>query len=265
MNENEDVYVPDIPEGEEGISGDHLDDVEDVEATLLKTEWVEEAEQIPLDSLSDGEKIVILKCREKMTLTDAEQEQLQNILGRFRPAIREIKPAEVLENVESNEGLISDIDTFLDVSDKFNEVQELRFPVQMGDTTVTLWFDVHPIMDSTAVLDLGRLSLFQDFTQDEFLLYSKKHNGEALTREEEAITKHLEDKLTRLSEVKQKQIILEFLAMQLTFHGHDNTYEEMKNALEHIPFAYITVLFYRVQQMTGVNNVQVEESFQEAD
>ena len=77
------------------------------------------------------------------------------------------------------------------------------------------------------------------------------------------IAKNMEEKLNRLSQDKAKEMILEFLSMQLTFHGQDNTYDEMKTALTRIPLAYLITLFYQVQNMTGVTDVKVENVFQE--
>ena len=256
-------YIPTIPEGEEGVEGDHLDEVDDIKQTLLVTEWPEEAEQIPLDVLTLEEQVILLKCRNKAPLNDDELEQLEQILAKYRPAIRKIKPEEVIETVTENQGLVNDINEFLNISEHFTDVQELKFPFTINNQSFTLHLDVHPLLDSTAILDLGKLSMFSDFTTDEFILLSKKNRGEPLTREEEAITRHMNEKLNKLSEDKVKDMLLEFLSMQLTFHGQENTYDEMKTALSRLPLAYITALFYQVQNMTGVTDVKVDEVFQE--
>lgn len=265
INENEEFeeYVPEIPAGEEGIPGDHLDEVDDIEQLLLSTDWVDEAKNIPLDALNQQEQLLILKCINKEQFTDDEQEQLQQILAQYRPAIRKVKPDEILENAKANQNLVTDINEFLDISENFNKVQELKFPLNINGNEALLYFDVHPVLDSTAILDMNKLTIFQDFTQDEFITMSKQKRGENLTREERLIAKNMEEKLNRLSQDKAKEMILEFLSMQLTFHGQDNTYDEMKTALTRIPLAYLITLFYQVQNMTGVTDVKVENVFQE--
>ena len=265
INENEEFkeYALEIPAGEEGIPGDHLDEVDDLEEILLSTEWVDEAKNIPLDALNTEEQLLILKCINKEQFTDDEQEQLQQILAQYRPAIRKVKPDEILENAKANQKLVTDINEFLDISENFNKVQELKFPINVNGNEALLYFDVHPVLDSTAILDMNKLTIFQDFTQDEFITMSKQKRGENLTREEMLIAKNMEEKLNRLSQDKAKEMILEFLSMQLTFHGQDNTYDEMKTALTRIPLAYLITLFYQVQNMTGVTDVKVENVFQE--
>ena len=265
INENEEFeeYALEIPAGEEGIPGDHLDEVDDLEEILLSTEWIDEAKNIPLDALNQQEQLLILKCINKEQFTDDEQEQLQQILAQYRPAIRKVKPDEILENAKANQKLVTDINEFLDISENFNKVQELKFPINVNGNEALLYFDVHPVLDSTAILDMNKLTIFQDFTQDEFITMSKQKRGENLTREEMLIAKNMEEKLNRLSQDKAKEMILEFLSMQLTFHGQDNTYDEMKTALTRIPLAYLITLFYQVQNMTGVTDVKVENVFQE--
>ena len=128
---------------------------------------------------------------------------------------------------------------------------------------MTLQFDVHPLLDSTAVLDLNKLALFKDLTQDELLIFGKGQRGETLTREEKIIQEEVDRKLANITEENKKAIITEFLAMTLTFRDKNNTYEEMIQVFQKLPLAILTVLFYRVQQMTGVTDARTEVVFPE--
>ena len=67
--------MPIIPEGEEGTPGDTLEDVTSIEEELLKTDWVTEAKQIPLDMVTDEQKRILIKCINKYPMNTVEQEQ----------------------------------------------------------------------------------------------------------------------------------------------------------------------------------------------
>lgn len=248
---------------EERADMELMADTSDVEEFVRESDWIIEAQQIPLDKCTPQEQLVLVKCINKEELTPEEQDLLQRVLQQYRPAIQEIKPAEQIENAEHNQQIVDDLNEFLELSESFEQIQPLDFTFSIGGREMTLQFDVHPLLDSTAVLDLNKLALFKDLTQDELLIFGKGQRGETLTREERIIQEEVDRKLANITEENKKAIITEFLAMTLTFRDKQNTYEEMIQVFQKLPLAILTVLFYRVQQMTGVTDARTEVVFPE--
>ena len=66
-----------------------------VEQELLKTQFPLECEEIPLESLNKDERIVVIKCMDRLPLTDDEFTLLKATLERFRGPITKYRPTEI--------------------------------------------------------------------------------------------------------------------------------------------------------------------------
>lgn len=257
---------------ENELSPEELEDIQDlldtsdIEAELMGSDWKEEAEQIPLEALERAEQLVVLKCINEEELTKEETETLQRVLAQYRPAIQKIKPQEQLQNYQDNILLIEDEKTFLELEDDFNKIQVIPFTFYIGDKQVRMKFDLYPITDSTKITDITEnLSMFQDFTEDELVTYNKMQNDEQLTREEILIRARVQQKINKATIENTKQTVVEYLAMQLKFHGKDTSNEAMKKVLGHVPNAYLNALFDEVQRRNHLNDINTDAVFQTFD
>ena len=243
---------------EEGVTieeGNTLDDIKSIEEELLLTDWLEEARQIPLDMVTPLEKHYLTKYLDKeVVLDDEEKEILTSILEKYRPALQKVQPGEVLENLEGNTRIVEDEKAFLEYCDEFDQ----------GSNCYRMKFDLYPLTDSEAITSIGaNLAMFKDFTDEELQTYNKIQNGDNLTREEIIIRAGLEQKIQQATQKNQRQTIVEFLTLQLKFHNKDSSPEAMRKVFQHMPFAYLALLFQEVQNRSHLSDTRLENVFQD--
>lgn len=235
-----------------------------IQKELLKKEWIIEARQIPKEALNLGDATIIDKTIKQETLTQDELTRLKELLDQYRPALTKLQPEDTMENLKDNIEIVEDEKEFLRLVSEYDTIQTLHFNYPVRDKTLHVIFDVYPITDSSAITNVTEnLSFFRDLSDKEMDVYNKTQEGKQLTREELIIQSELNKKIQKATQENQKEIMIEFLAMQLKFHGKDTSYEEMKQALGHITLGYLALLFQRVQEMSNLGNVQVDKVFQE--
>lgn len=256
--------MPVIPEGEEGTPGDTLDDTTSITEELYQTTWKDEAKAIPLELVTPHEQQIITTYLQDKPITPQQQEELEKILSRYRPAIQKLDPKGTMENLEHNIQLVEDEKAFLELVDEYDEVQVIPFTFYQGDREVRMKFDLYPLLDSDVITSItDNLSLFRDMTDQELTTYNKIQNGEQLTREEIIIRAGLEQKIKKATQENQKQTLVEYLSLQLKFHGRDSSAEDMKQVFQHIPLAYLALLFQEVQQRNHLDDIRLDNVFQE--
>lgn len=239
--------------------GDTSEDISSVERELSLTTWKKEAEQIPLGRVTPPERECLIKCIQEQPMTSEETEHLEKILARYRPAITKYKPEETLHNYDQNVQLLSAFDEFMEMTDKQNDIQTLEFAFPLRGKTIKVLFDVYPVVDSQAIMDINNnLELFQDFTQDEMLIYSKDQRDEQMTREELQVLEMINDKLNKKIMQQAIPIATEFLAMQLKFHGEDTSVDDMKTALRRMPVQSLMTLFDTVEKLLHLDEDSLE-------
>ena len=238
--------------------------IEEVENDLLQSEGLEEAKLIPLDKISEEEAFLIRRYLDGVELTDIERDKVKEILTRFRPALHKYNPDEMVKNITKNEDIILSEKEFLEMEDTYDDVVTIPFSYPRGNRIIRMHFDVYPITDSQAVLDIqNNLSMFQDLTEKEANVYQKMQTDEVLSREEQIIKASVEEKINDATRTNTKQIIVEFLSMQCKFAGCDSRYEDMREVFNRIPLLYLALLFQKVQEISKLGNVDTEQVFQE--
>lgn len=240
--------------------------VEEIEEELLTSgKWKEEAGQIPLDKVTPHEAYILSSYLHD-ELKPEDEKELKQILEQYRPAILKYQPTETLETAEENIQLIEDEKTFLRYADQFDTVVTIPFTCYIGQREVRMKFDLYPLTDSESITDItSNLSMFRDFTDDELLIYNKTRNGEHLTREEMIISQNLEHKLQKITKENEKEIVIEYLSIQLKFHNKNTTTEAMREVLGRINTAYLYLLFQEVQKRNHLADLDLENVFQEFD
>lgn len=255
------TFIP--PEGMVITEGDTLEDTTDIVETLLTTEWVEEARQVPREDLQPLELAIIDKCINGEEFTQLEKDLLQQILARYRQAIREQKPDETIQQLEENMQLVNDEKELIRLYEEFQEEQSLLVNLTIGQRKVLVKLFITPINNSKAVLDINQnLGIYSDLTEKEARVYEEYNQGQAMTREDEILALNVKKRVDKIMEREQDRIVIEFLAMQ-TKLNNNSTYESMKEFWEHVPVLERTLIFSRVQEMTNLNDVNIERLFPE--
>ena len=256
-----------IREQEGGYTeGDTLEDTSSIEEELIDSEWVTEAEQIPLDLVTALEREYLLKCINHQIVSDEDKEVLGDILAKYRPAIQKLEPQKIIENVENNQTFIEDEKAFLQLVDESDEIQVIPFTYTHNGKVMKMKFDVYPIENSKSIQDITEnLSMFKDLTEEELIVQNKVEHGEKLTREELIIRAGIDQKIKVATYVNSRETAIEFLALQLKFHGKDSSIETMRNVFSTMNNRYLGLLFDEVQRLSHIHDVNAEEVFQPFD
>lgn len=244
--------------------GNTINETKSIQNLLLQEEWVEEAKQIPQIELTTIERSILRKCINHEPMPDNEINILEKVLSKYRPAIQKIQPAEKIERIQQNKDIVTNEKEFLQLVEESNTIQTLPFNYPIGDKTIHVLFDVYPINNSNAILDIAsNLSFFKDLTDKEKEVYSKIQNKQKLTPEEQIIQNDLTQKIEQIAQENTEQTIIEFLSMVLKFHQQDTDPEAMKQVLSKIDLSYLTLLFNKVQEMCHIGDVNTDEVFRE--
>lgn len=257
--------VEDYKIAEEEI--DEEEDVKTIERMLLTTEWVEEAEEIPLEEVGREEQLLLLKCINREEFTDEEIDKLEDVLGRFREATRKLKPKETIQNVEKNIQITEDMNTILERMEQAKQTQTLEFNYPLGDNeSMKVLLLVNNEIDASTIDDLNEnLGLFEDLTQDELKTYSQYSHNEKMTREEKAVARKIEEKIAKMGQTHIDDVrttAIQFLTKQTTIATDPTcTPMQMKTFYEKMTLGPLLALFERVQGMVGLSHVDRDELF----
>lgn len=245
------------------------EDLYEVKRFLSKKEWILDSKEIPTGDLTLAEQMLIEKLQNKEPLTDDELDQVEEILGRYRSAMNELKPTETLENVEKNIIYVQDEKTLLKLLDEEEEIETVTMYYPLNkDKEVKIQIDIKPLKDSQAILDLqSNLSMFTDttITQEENTIYQRSIRGEELTPEEQQMAQMVAEKVNEQTSGHEMEIVYQFLSYQTTLHGQDNTPEQMRQLYEKMDFMYVIQLFNEVQGKINLSNVDVDRVFRQSD
>ena len=259
-----------IPTGEEGVTEtfeESINNIERISQELLETEYYEQAKILNKLDIPHSEATLISKYLEVYPnmhlLSDEEVEQVVEVISSYVPSIRKHKPQEMLHNYEENTQTINAYEQFMQLTDKSNQITTIPFSYTMGKQTIDTEFDVYPITDNQAVLDIStELELFKDFTEKEMLIYNKNQQGNNLSREEQIILNSVNKRIQEKTIQQSIPIITEFLSIQLQFKGCNVSRDEMRTALRRIPIKDLLRLYEEVEKILGLDNVTEVEVFQ---
>ena len=246
--------------------GNTLEETESIQQVLENGEWKDEALQIPLEYLKEADKKIVEDYLQGKAQTVEDINRLQELLAKYRPAIQKIQPKQTIQNLNDNQQLVNDENEFLRLVDEYDTIQTIYFNYPLGDKILPMKFDVYPITDSQAILNItDNLTFFKDLNDEEMNVYSKIQNHQKLSHEETLIQHSLNKKIEKATQENQKETIVEFLSMQLKFHGKDSSYESMKQVFNRMQIAYLALLFQRVQEMNHLGDMDVERLFHKFD
>ena len=240
------------------------DGVQGAKHILYQTTWKTEALQIPLEDLTDNlERQLVAKCINGDPVNDDELTILEDVLQRYRKAIQEQQPLETIENYEANVEYVDSEQAFLELLDEEEKESELTFyyPLASGKEA-RIDLTVKPLTDAQAVIEVtDNLQIFNDYTEEETRAFGDYQAGRAQTPEEIAVAKRIETQLATMNAGRVQQAAVEFLSLQTSFKGRDSSYEDMKRIYSRMNVAVLLLLFKRVQDITQMNNLDVEKIF----
>ena len=262
------IIIPDEEQGTEQEFEEAVQDTTNVNKVLLEDEWYKYAQQVPIQDLPGDERRLLEHYLQTYpdirALSDEEVDSISEIIGRFTDAIDKLQPAQTVKNVEDNISIVEDEKEFLRLCDTFEEIQVIPFTYYTSKGTVRMKFDLYPLTDSEAITDItSNISMFKDFTNEEWDVYNKVQQDEKLSHEELLIKARMDEKIRRATQQNQRQTIIEYLSLQLKFHGKDSSITDMREVFKHIPFTFLALLFNEVQQRNHISDLNVDNVFQE--
>ena len=240
---------------------------ESIDQHLLKTQYLSECKQLPLDKLEDEEVSVVEKCLNQEELTDEELNFLKNILYRYREAMKKLDVDDSAENIEKVRKHIKSEKELLALIDELEENYTLQmlYCLKNGEEVI-LDLIVKPLTDSQAISEMqAHADLFKELNTNERMVWSKVMQGQQIyTEEEKKLAEHIAEKYEDQEyDMEQKtQGMREFLARQVEFENSSfKTYNQRLKFWNRIEITTVIDLYNKVRQMLHIDEQKTEELF----
>ena len=233
-----------------------------VEKELLKTQFPLECEELPLESLTQEERIVVIKCMDHMALTDDEFVLLKATLEKYREYITKYRPTETVEAMENTVQIINTEQEFLDIlNDESNKM--LRVHLTYQGQVYEFNFEILPVDDSRIVdyMEMN-IDLFKDYSNEEKQLFTKaQENKEELSSEEQAIVEKMTKEINAMAGQEKAKLIDGFLASQLRLPKSSQNYNDRLIFWKKFPFLEKWAVVGKVEDRLGLTETANEKLF----
>lgn len=233
-----------------------------VEKELLKTQFPLECEELPLESLTQEERIVVIKCMDHMALTDDEFVLLKATLEKYREYITKYRPTETVEAMENTIQIINTEQEFLDIlNDESNKM--LRVHLTYQGQVYEFNFEILPVDDSRIVdyMEMN-IDLFKDYSNEEKQLFTKaQENKEELSSEEQAIVEKMTKEINAMAGQEKAKLIDGFLASQLRLPKSSQNYNDRLVFWKKFPFLEKWAVVGKVEDRLGLTETANEKLF----
>lgn len=233
-----------------------------VEKELLKTQFPLECEELPLESLTQEERIVVIKCMDHMALTDDEFVLLKATLEKYREYITKYRPTETVEAMENTIQIINTEQEFLDIlNDESNKM--LRVHLTYQGQVYEFNFEILPVDDSRIVdyMEMN-IDLFKDYSNEEKQLFTKaQENKEELSSEEQAIIEKMTKEINAMAGQEKAKLIDGFLASQLRLPKSSQNYNDRLVFWKKFPFLEKWAVVGKVEDRLGLTETANEKLF----
>lgn len=232
-----------------------------VEQELLKTQFPLECEELPLEELTPEERKVVIKCMDRMELTDDEFTLLKATLQKYREAITKHRPTETLEALEKTEQMIqTEADWLAIVNDRSNRMLKVNVPY--NGEWYPMEFEILPLDDSHVVPTLEtHIELFQDYSKEEMRIWNKANQGQAISPEEKQIVERMNKEIEDKNSEDRITSMNNFLAAQLRL---PNSTSDMDTRIEFwVKFPFITkaAIMEKVNDRLGLTDQDSRKLF----
>ena len=198
-----------------------------MEKHLLKTQYPLECEELPLEALTQEERIVVFKCMDYVELTDDEFTLLKKTLQKYRKYITKYRPTETIEAMENTVRIINTEKEFLDIlNDESNKM--LRVHLTYQGQVYEFNFEILPVDDSRIVdyMEMN-IDLFKDYSEEDKLLFNKaQNNPQELSSEEKAVVEKMTKEINAMAGQEKAKLIDGFLASQLRLPESSQNYND---------------------------------------
>jgi hypothetical protein len=232
-----------------------------IEQELLKTQFPLECEEIPLEALSQDERIVVIKCMDHMDLTDDEFTLLKATLEKYRGAITKYRPTETVEAMENTVKIINTEKEFLDIlNDESNK--KLRVHLTYQSQVYEFNFEILPV-DNSRISDYMEMNidLFKDYSEDEKNIFNKSQEKKPLTPEEQIIVEKMTKDINAIAGEERAKLVDGFLASQLRLPESSQDYDNRLLFWKKFPFMEKWAIVQRVEEKLGLTEKSNEELF----
>lgn len=232
-----------------------------VEQELLKTQFPLECEELPLEELTPEERKVVIKCMDRMELTDDEFTLLKATLQKYREAITKHRPTETLEALEKTEQMIqTEADWLAIVNDRSNRMLKVNVPY--NGEWYPMEFEILPLDDSHVVPTLEtHIELFQDYSKEEMRIWNKANQGQVISPEEKQIVERMNKEIEDKNSEDRITSMNNFLAAQLRL---PNSTSDMDTRIEFwVKFPFITkaAIMEKVNDRLGLTDQDSRKLF----
>lgn len=240
---------------------DSQEKAQKMEKYLLETQFPMECEEIPLDSLTNEEQMVVIKCKNHDNLTDEEFTLLKKTLVRYRGAINKHKPTETIDAMGKTIEIIGTEQELLNILDD-PLYKKLTVDLPLNGKKYRMTFEILPIDDSRVVDYLQmNIDLFKDYSNTEKELFMKAQGGEIITPEEQAIVDKMTKELNAMAGQEKSKMIDGFLAAQLRLSNSSQDYDKREEFWAKFPFMAKYAIVTEVENRLGLTELSNEKLF----
>lgn len=243
------------------------EDREFIDEHLLKTQYLTECKQLPLDILEDDEVVVVEKCLNQEELTDEELSYLKEVLYKYREAMNKLDVANTEENVKTIRKHIKSEKELLALLDEMEENYSLQMVYRLKNgEEVILDLIVKPLTDSQAISEMqAHANLFKELNTNERVVWSKVMQGQTVyTEEEKKLAEHIAEKYEEKEYDMEHKVagMREFLARQVEFENASfKTYNQKLKFWNRIEVTTIIDLYSKVRTMLHIDEEKMEDLF----
>lgn len=232
-----------------------------VEEELLKTQFPLECEELPLEELTPEERKVVIKCMDRMELSDDEFTLLKATLQRYREAITKHRPTETLEALEKTEQMIqTEADWLAIVNDRSNRILKVNVPY--NGEWYPMEFEILPLDDSHVVPTLEtHIELFQDYSKEEMKIWNKANQGQAISPEEKQIVDRMNKEIEDKNSEDRITSMNNFLAAQLRLPNSTSDLDTRIEFWVKFPFITKAAIMEKVNDRLGLTDQDSRKLF----
>lgn len=243
------------------------DEKDFIDKHLLKTQYLTECKQLPLDILEEDEVILVEKCLNQEELNDEELQELKEVLYKYREAMKKLDVANIDESVEKVRKHIKSEKELLALIDELDENYNLQMVYRLKNgEEVILDLIVKPLTDSQTISEMQvHANLFKELNTSERVVWGKVMGGQQIfTEEERKLAEHIAEKYEEKEYDMDTKIagMREFLARQVEFENTSfKSYNQKLKFWQKIDVQTVIDLYNKVRQMLHLDEEKVESLF----
>lgn len=246
------------PDVKEPTIETNLTDNEEIGNNMVENFWIRKVlphrvKSLPYDKLSQAEQVIIDKINNDEEISDSELTIIKKTTAEYGIALEKYDAEKIIKSHEDFEQIVIDETELLSLVEDCGKEQELIMNVPFKTGIKTIKWIIKPLDDSRAVkLTEQHMDIYKDLTDEEMKVQQKGLRGEKLSKAEQDVIEHINQKLMEVQLDERINDINEFLAWQIeppTFDDMDRKIEFWEN----FPFNSKMSLFLKVRDLLGLS------------